>query len=160
MALYTLDQLLRTHALYPGWRMDYDYSRYNLWSVEKIDHHYWLIDPTPGAVEKARGPFETEHKAWLACPKWSRDGGLVVENIMRMVLPKEREIKIFGDLHIYYDENGVMQQVSRMRWRYQTIWYKGSGLDYGHAAVRSHLAYFIRKLKRTGPLPETAETSI
>jgi hypothetical protein len=132
--------------------MDYDYTRYCGWSVEEIDSQFWLVDPTPGALEKVRGPYETEHKAWLDCPKWSRDGHLVTGNIARMVMATERELTFHGELYIYYDERDVLQMESRMRWRYHGVWYKGVGIDYGHAAVRSHLAFFIRKLKRTGPL--------
>lgn len=150
-----------THALFPGWRMDYEYSLYCGFTVEKIDHGYWLIDPLRDANPQVLGPYDTEYQAWLNCPKWSRDGHLVVNRIIKMVLGAERELKFYGDLHIYYDENGVMQQVSRIRWRFHGVWYKGIGIDYGHAAVRSHLAYFIRRLKRTGPLADDgAETRI
>jgi hypothetical protein len=140
--------------------MDYDFSRYNEFTVEKIDHEYWLIDPTPGTLEQIRGPYTTEHKAWLDCPKWSRNGELVVDLLTRKFLPVERDLRIRGELRIYYDERGVIQHESSMRWRLHGVWYKGMGMDYGHAAVRSYLHYLTRKLKRTGPLADVAETSI
>jgi hypothetical protein len=140
--------------------MDYDFTRYNEFTVEKIDHEYWLIDPTPGTLEQIRGPYTTERKAWLDCPKWSRNGELVVDLLTRKFLPVERDLRIRGELRIYYDERGVIQHESAMRWRLHGAWYHGEGMDYGHAAVRSYLHYMIRKLKRTGPLADDAETSI
>lgn len=153
MAYYTLADLLSTHALLPGWRMDCEFSRYLGWTVEEIDKLYWLVDPAPGAIQKVQGPYDTEDDAWRHCPKWSRDGHLTVGNIIQMVMATERELTFHGDLHVFYDQDGVLQYVSRMRWRYQGAVYHGEGIDYGHAAVRSHLDYFIRKLKKTGPLP-------
>jgi hypothetical protein len=140
--------------------MDCEFTRYNGFSVEEIDRGYWLIDPTPGTLEQIRGPYPTEYRAWLDCPKWSRNGELVVDLLTRKFLPVERDLRIRGELRIYYDERGIVQRESAMRWRYQGVWYKGIGMDYGHAAVRSYLHYLIRRLKRTGPLVEAAETSI
>jgi hypothetical protein len=169
MRPYNLADLTALRQRLPGFMRNVIFTQIVGYTIDEDQDGYWLLSPfedEPRDVRR-RGPAPTKREAWALCPNWSFQGPLVLAFMKRVCRPDALTLRgtITEEIlaPVYADGklvDAVYIEHIEIKWRLRGSVYSGRGIEYGDAAMDCYIDYLMRPFKRTGPLPETAETSI